>query len=200
MGVGWHSGVDNNVETGFVATISDDGGSTFRVAYLVSPGKSDSTVASLDPNGLLFSYGDYTGLSFVNGMLQPIWADNSLELHDVPDPRQFDVANARIAVVEVSRAPLVVQTDAVMDVEGNEFTETIATFSDPGGAPLPTAYHALINWGDNTEASAGDIQTQAGRFVRRAGHARLCEIRRLHRHGHHPRLPRQRNRHHDRHD
>jgi hypothetical protein len=115
---------------------------------------------SLDANGSLFSYGDYTGLSFVSGSMQPIWADNSVELPGVPDRRQFDVANARIAVVEVSRAPLVVQTFGVDDVEGHEFTARVAAFSDPGGPGLSSAYKAKINWGDNTAPSDAIVRRE----------------------------------------
>jgi Bacterial Ig domain/FG-GAP-like repeat/PKD domain/RTX calcium-binding nonapeptide repeat (4 copies)/Beta-propeller repeat len=157
VGVGWHTAVEaTNVRTRFVATLSDDGGSTFRLDTLVSPGESDATDASLDAFGNRFQYGDYTGLAFVNGVIQPIWADNSVELDGIPDPRRFDLASARIAVAEVSRALLVVQTFGIAGVEGEEFTKRVATFSDPGG-PLAGGYSARINWGDGTPPTQGTI-------------------------------------------
>ena len=129
---------------------------------------------------LLFSYGDYTGLSFVNGMLQPIWADNSLEL-DATFPTRgsstWPTPGSPWSKCRGRRWSCRPSTS--MDVEGNEFTVRIATFSDPGGARRATAYHATIDWGDGTEASAGDIQLAAGRLVRRVRHARVREIRPL---------------------
>ncbi|NLX97962.1 MAG: hypothetical protein GXY83_17505, partial [Rhodopirellula sp.] len=161
VGVGWHTAVEPaNVRTRFTATLSDDGGSTFRLAYLVSPGDSDATNPVIDPRGANFQYGDYTGIAFVDGVLQPIWADNSAELAANPDPPRFDLANARIAVAEVTRAPLVVETFNVEDVEGNGFTAHVATFTDPEGGGAASDYKATIHWGDGSEDSEGTIQQQ----------------------------------------
>ncbi|MHB8969784.1 MAG: NF038129 family PEP-CTERM protein [Pirellulaceae bacterium] len=162
VGVAWYTAVGAaNVLTRFTATLSNDGGSTWnRIAYLVSPGESDATDVSIDLGGQRFQYGDYTGLAFVAGVLQPIWADNSLELNAIPDPRSFDLANARIAVAEVSRAPLVVQTFEVADVEGNEFTLRVASFTDPDGAGLVSDYKATLHWGDNSTPDEGTIRQE----------------------------------------
>jgi hypothetical protein len=121
VAVAWYSAVgEMNVPTRFLASLSDDGGSTFQLAYLVSPGESNATDASLDPGGQQFQYGDYTGVSFANGVFQPIWTDNSNELDANPDPRRFDLASARVAIADVSRARLMVRTFDVEDVEGHE--------------------------------------------------------------------------------
>ena len=45
----------------------------------------------------------------------------------------------------VSRAPLIVQTFGVSKVEGDEFTEQIATFSDPNGALAGARHDARVN-------------------------------------------------------
>ncbi|MCU0961267.1 MAG: NF038129 family PEP-CTERM protein, partial [Pirellulaceae bacterium] len=160
VGVAWYTAVGAaNVLTRFTATLSDDGGSTWnRIAYLVSPGESDATDSSIDLGGQRFQYGDYTGLSFVAGTLQPIWADNSLELDSVPDPRSFDLVNARIAVAHVTRAPLVAQTFDMEDREGNEFTQRVASFTDPDGTGSAGDYKATIEWGDGSEPDHGTVE------------------------------------------
>jgi VCBS repeat-containing protein len=159
VGVAWYTAVGpENVKTRFTATLSDDGGSTWnRIAYLVSPDVSDATDPSLDAAGLRFQYGDYTGLAFVNGIMQPIWADNSTSLDNLPDPRRFDIASARIAVAQVSRAPLVVQTFGVNDREGREFTLQIASFTDPNGGGIVSNYKATIDWGDGSPPKGAEI-------------------------------------------
>ena len=157
LAIGWHTGVDNNVKTRFALAMSDDGGSSFRIAYLISPGESDSTDPTVDANGQLFSYGDYTGLAFVNGVIQPIWADNSQELDSIPDPRNFDLASARISVAEVLNAPLVVQAFAVAGFEGRSLFPRLATFRDPEGSGDASGYHAKINWGDASGPSDGFV-------------------------------------------
>jgi len=161
VGVAWYTTVDtDNVATQFSSTISDDGGSTFRLAYRVSAGDSDATDATIDDFGKTVQFGRKTGLVFVDGVLQSISADNSNEFEAVPDPRRFDIANARVAVAEVSRAPLVVDTQDIGDVEGNEFTARVATFTDPDG-PLPVAsYRASIDWGDGSEPDDATIQQE----------------------------------------
>ncbi len=173
LAVGWHTGVDNNVKTRFTVTMSDDGGSTFRVAYLVSPGESDSTDSTVEPDGQLFSYGDYTGMTFVQGVFQPIWGDNSLELESVPDPRKFDLANARIAVAEVSRPPLVVTAFDFDGIQGQKIFASPAHFTDPDGTGSPGDFDAIIDWGDGSDLSVGEISQLAdGSFavVDPAGH------------------------------
>ena len=160
LAIGWHTGVENNVKTRFAVAMSDDGGSTFRLAYLVSPGDSDSTDPTVDANGQLFSYGDYTGLAFVNGVIQPIWADNSNELDSIPDPRNFDLANARISVAEVSGVPLVVETFDVADIEGRSLFPRLATFHDPDGRGNSSDYRVIIDWGDGSPMSMGYVYAE----------------------------------------
>ena len=95
----WHSAVGRQHRDGLSRwRCSDDGGATFRPAYTVSPvGRTaNATDTDLDGGGHAFQYGDYTGISFVNGIIQPSWADNSVELSANPD-RRFDIANARIS-------------------------------------------------------------------------------------------------------
>jgi hypothetical protein len=161
VGVGWYTTVDDDlIAARFSASISDDGGSTFRIARLVSPGDSDATLATLDELGKALQFGSTTGIAFVGGVLEPAWTENSDDLSALPDPRRFDIASARVAVAEVSRTPLVVQPSAISDVEGNEFTIQVATFTDPEGALDASAYKAKIDWGDGSQPSDGAVALQ----------------------------------------
>jgi hypothetical protein len=63
-------------------------------------------------------------------------------------------------VAEVSRTPLVVDTTDIDDVEGNEFTARVATFTDPDGPLTIASYRASIDWGDGSEPSDGTIQQE----------------------------------------
>ena len=154
-------------------TISDDGGITWnRVEVLVSPGPSDASAPSLDRGGFGNQFGDYTGLAFADGIVMPIWADNSTELDGNPDPRRFDAANARIGIAEVSRQPLMVQGLAFAGQVGNDDAVLLARFTDPDGALPAGSYKARIDWGDGKPASDGDIvANDDGSFGVRASHA-----------------------------
>jgi hypothetical protein len=159
VGLSWYETVNGDqTQTRETATISDDGGVTWkRVAYPVAPGNSNATASTLDPLGLQNQYGDYTGLAFAGGMLQPIWADNSVELDGNPDPQRFEAANARIAIATVSGPPLVMQAVAVKGVAGTPLTAPLARFTDPEGARPVEQYKAIIDWGDGTTPGAGRV-------------------------------------------
>jgi VCBS repeat-containing protein len=161
LAMAWYDSDGNASEgsatTSFIATISDDGGQSHRLRYVLSLGSSDATSSSISDKGSQFQYGRFTSLTFAGGTLQPIWADNSLELDGNPDPRNFDIANARIAVAQVSREPLLVEMVQFNEREGNPFTRQIANFSDPSGNGVASDYAATIDWGDGTEPTDGEI-------------------------------------------
>lgn len=175
LGISWYDSVGPNAaQTRYTATISDDGGVTWnRMAYAVAPGPSDASAATLDPRGFDNQYGDYTGLDFVSGILQPIWADNSLELEGNPDPRRFEAASARIAVATVFGLPLVMQGADLKGTAGTPVNAVLATFTDPEGARAPSSYKATIDWGDGTQPSpsVGVVsKNEDGSFSVRAEH------------------------------
>ncbi len=145
----------------FIVTLSDDGGRTHRLRYVVSPGSSDASSTSVTDPGTTFQYGRFAEIVFSNGILQPIWTDNSLELAGVPDPRNFDIANARIGVATVTREPLVVEMAEIIELEGREFTQKIARFTDPSGTGSPSSFTAKIDWGDGLPLDEGEIQREA---------------------------------------
>jgi VCBS repeat-containing protein len=148
---------EHSTSTSFIVTLSDDGGQSHRVRYVVGPGSSDATSSSIADDGSRFQYGRFTGLAFAGGVFQPIWADNSLELQGVPDLRNFEIANARIAVAQVSREPLAVEMVQLNEREGKPFTRQIAKFKDPGGSGSASDYKARIDWGDGSPSSDGEI-------------------------------------------
>ncbi len=145
----------------FIVTLSDDGGRTHRLRYVVSPGSSDATSASVTDEGKSFQFGRFAGIAFSNGIVQPIWTDNSLELAGVPDPRNFDIANARIGVATVTHEPLVVEMVEISEREGSVFTRKIAGFTDPSGTSSPSDFTAKIDWGDGQPLEEGEIQREA---------------------------------------
>ena len=105
-----------------------------------------------------FGYGSYTRIAFVDGIVQPIWADNSSELPDNPRSDHFEIANARVGIAQIGGIPLIVQANTLSVTEGNEFTEVIATFSDPDpDGEGPADYLALIDWGDG-QATMGAVE------------------------------------------
>jgi large repetitive protein len=56
-------------------------------------------------------------------------------------------------------------------VEGQpSATQTVATFTDPGGAEAPSNYNAIINWGDNGPTSAGTITSNGSTFTVTGAH------------------------------
>jgi PKD repeat protein len=162
LAIGWHStqGDPANVKTSFFATTSGDGGASFARRVPLSAGPSDATDPGLDARGKEFQFGDYTGLAFHAGVLEAVWGDNSAELPDNPKRPQLDLASGRLGVARVVGAPLdvtVQQPDGV--VEGKEFTDRVARFTDPQPESGVSAdhYSATISWGDGTDPSAGTI-------------------------------------------
>lgn len=101
-GAGDTNGIAND-DTQVWGTVSADGGATFIANFQVSPGTSNAGVA-----GSGVDYGDYRWSAFVNGVLYPVWADNSNSTGDNPDGtlRQFDIYMARITVTPSIAPPV----------------------------------------------------------------------------------------------
>jgi hypothetical protein len=110
VAVTWY---DTRVDAGgtrtqFYGAVSIDGGSHFLPDFLISSslkGSDDqplSSVAGAYTNQ--FDYGDYTGLAFSNGILYPVWSDNSNSTLDNPQTNggdgnpTFDVYTSQLAV------------------------------------------------------------------------------------------------------
>jgi hypothetical protein len=166
VAVGWYEAEEGNVTTHFHVILFDPIEPTFpiRGGYTVSAGSSDATDSAIDAGGKLFQYGLYTGMAFVDGVLQVVFGDNSIELESTPDPRSFEIANAHIGVAHVHGAPLELEGADVKAVEGHAFSGSIATFVDPSGVFAADRYHATIDWGDGTAQTVGTVtaDTTAG--------------------------------------
>jgi hypothetical protein len=93
FGDGDTNGVPND-DAQFWAAVSTDGGVSFT-NMRISGGTSneDQAFNSID-------YGDYTGLSFTNGVFYPSWADNSNSTADNPNGTlsRFDLYTAKVTV------------------------------------------------------------------------------------------------------
>ncbi|MBX7223603.1 MAG: IPT/TIG domain-containing protein [Blastocatellia bacterium] len=162
VGFGWHDcRLDNGVvglgstdttsnnNPHYFVTVSSDGCATFEPNLRVSAGCSARGGAA---NGV--DYGDYVGLDFTNGILQPSWADNSNTTGDNPNGTlsRFDMYTARVTVAAVIPAPTVTRFAPVASFPGKTITITGTNFIAGqtsvffGGANLiPAAAVTVVN-------------------------------------------------------
>jgi hypothetical protein len=160
LAVAWYDARNDpaDVKTEFFAAVSSDGGQTFSANVPVSIGTSDATDPGLNRAGRGNQYGDYTGLAFAQGVLYPVWTDNSPALGGNPDLPNFDLAAARVHVAQVADLPLMAQAIDIAVQEGQHVSNNLARFTDADPAGTVGDYTATINWGDNTPSSTGTIQ------------------------------------------
>ena len=153
LAVAFHSTAadPNNILAEYVATVSGDGGETFTALQVISQGASDAMKPGLDTGGKRLQLGDYTEMTFFDGVFQSVWTDNSWELPDNPDTVNFDLANGRVGVANVLGVPLSVSATDFSAVEDEEFTRVVARFQDPDDDMIWVGdYAATIDWGDGT--------------------------------------------------
>ncbi len=172
----------NDTKTQFLVAISNDGGLTFSADVPVSVGMSDASLTPANSPGFALNgagqgnqYGDYSGLAFVNGIVNPAWADNSPALAGNRDLPQFDMAAARVATARVSLAPLVVRGEAVDASQGQAFAnKEVTLFLDKDPTLNAVNFTATIDWGDGMPPTAGQIaQTSAGLYQVTGSHTYL---------------------------
>lgn len=103
VGIAWYDARNdptNNRRAEVFATVSDDGGTTFKPNFKVSAGVSESRLAEPPSSGVRpLGFGDFNKIDFVQGNLQIVWADNSTTLLGNPDPPHMDTATARVRVL-----------------------------------------------------------------------------------------------------
>ncbi len=145
--------------TAFYTTLSNDGGQTFSAPQQVSIGSTNLVTNPSGPNNpLQYSgnntdqYGDYSGLAFYNGVIFPAWVDNSSQLEGNPNTPNSDIAVARVTVAHILKPIPVVSAQSVVANVGQSFTQTVATFTDPGQSTA-AQFTVTINWGDGTTPS-----------------------------------------------
>jgi len=175
-----------NQQTQYFVAVSADGGLTFSPNEPVSPGPSSTYFAELSfSSDKRNQYGDYEGLAFVNGMLYPIWTDNSAALGGNPDlptgaafASSYDVAVARVAVATITTPlPPLVTGLPIAAKEGQSFPGMVATFTDSQSYLTSTDFTATINWGDGTSPDSGASVTITpsgatdNHFIIRGSHA-----------------------------
>lgn len=171
VAVAWYDARNDPLDqqTQYFVAVSADGGATFSSNEPVSPGPSNSYFAELNqpvtPKNTRGQYGDYEGLAFANGILYPIWTDNSADLGLNPDlpagaafASSYDVAVGRVAVATVTvPLPPVVTGMSISTTEGQIFSGIVATFTDPQKSLQSTDFTAAINWGDGSSSHTGSI-------------------------------------------
>jgi hypothetical protein len=172
VAVGWYDARNDpdNVKTQFFVAGSTDGGSKFSTNVQVSKGFSDASDPALNEN----QRGDYTGIAVFQGVIHPIWADNSSALGGIPDPPEFDLATAQVTLAGVDDLPLTanpLDINADVNDEGEAFTADLASFLDANPHGELADYTATIDWGDMTPPSAGTIKASGVRFVVSGTHA-----------------------------
>ena len=94
-GPGDTDGLPNN-DAQFWGAFSTDGGVSLMPNFQISAGTSNSHVS-----GNFIDYGDYTGLSFSNGLAHPAWSDNSDSTGNNPDGilHKLDIYTSSISIM-----------------------------------------------------------------------------------------------------
>jgi hypothetical protein len=129
-----------NDDAQFWGTISSDGGATFLANFQISAGTSNDNAAA---SGV--DYGDYSWSGFTNGVLYPVWSDNSNSTGDNPNGAlsRFDIYAAKVTVTNFTAPPTITvavtpaanangwnNTDVVVDWTVTNATSTSAGCAD----------------------------------------------------------------------
>jgi hypothetical protein len=172
LAVGWYdtSGDVLNLKAEFFVAISGDGGQTFSPAVSLSLGPSNASDPGLNPFGLSYQYGNYTGLTFDQGLITPAFPDNSSELAQNSSAPQFDVASGSFGVAHVADLPITATAIAVVTSEGGSLAKDVASFTDADSNGKVSDFTATIDWGDG-DPSAGTIVASSNGFIVSGTHA-----------------------------
>jgi hypothetical protein len=164
LGIAWYDTRDssNNVKTRVYASTSTDG-KAFQPAVAVTTGYSDATDSKLSVYGQNTGYGGPVSLGYVDGMLVPLWSDNSLTLPGNPDRSQFDIAAAPIDVAHVADALLTVGDNLQLQAtKGRPFSGVLATFTDANPFAVADDFTATVNWADGSPTESRPVTARPG--------------------------------------
>jgi Ca2+-binding RTX toxin-like protein len=163
-------GADSGSQT--VATFTDPGGPESTSDYSAVIDWGDGTATSAGT--ITFSAGVFT----VKG--NHTYAEESAADHPGTNPYAVTVTISHESSPNaVANSTAVVSDPAVIATGGFTFVaiegelsavQTVATFTDPGGAEPLDDYSALINWGDGTAPSVGTISFSGGIFTVKGSH------------------------------
>jgi hypothetical protein len=155
-----------------VATFTDPGGAEPLADYSAVIDWGDGTPTSAGT--ISFSAGTFT----VSG--NHTYAEESAADHPGSNPYDITVTISHdVAPNTIVHSTGIVSDPAVVVTGGFTFNategflsavQTVATFTDPGGAESLTDYSALIDWGDGTAPTAGTITFSAGVFTVQGDH------------------------------
>ena len=159
----------NNLKTLFLTAVSSDGGQSFTPSVLVSQGASDATVPGLSYWSRVSQYGDYTFTAFYNGVLYPIWTDNSNAVNN-PDLPQFDIVTSRVTVAQVADAALSATGVDMTTARYRVSRAVVARFTDANPYGTLADFSAQVDWGDG-RSSPATVRVGDGVFEVVAGHA-----------------------------
>ncbi len=150
----------------------------FQPVDLTSPGNQSSVEGAAHT----FSLGSYVDYGTGPVKYDVNWGDNSPDLIVNPAPKSASVSAAHTyseegtyllkftvtdtatnqtasytITISVSDPAVVATGKLIKPVEGQAFTQAVATFVDPGGPETVGKYSASIDWGDGTPATVGVI-------------------------------------------
>jgi Ca2+-binding RTX toxin-like protein len=155
-----------------VATFTDPGGSEPVGDYSASINWGDSTAPT--SGTITFSAGTFT----VSG--NHTYAEESAGDHPDSNPYMMVVTILHESAPSATAKPSATVSDpAVVATGGFNFiavegvpsaTQTVATFTDPGGAEVVTDYSAMIDWGDGTAPTPGALNLSSGVYTVMGAH------------------------------
>jgi len=158
-----------------VATFTDPGGAEPVGDYLatIDWGDGTSSAGAISGSGTFTVRGDHK------------YTEESAADHPGSNPYDITVTITHEAAPQTTvHTSAVVSDPAVVAIGGFSFTavegkpsaiQTLATFTDPGGAEPLADYGAMVDWGDGT-TSAGTISVSAGVYTVRGSHTYLTGL------------------------
>ena len=167
VGATWYDtrGDPTRVSARYFGSVSSDGGDTWAPNFPLSTGTSNATFAPPPPPIRNTNWGDYTGLAFQDGVMVPVWADNSNSTGDNPAgaSASFDLYTALVTVTAPPRAPTVTEAPvATAAAVGTTYSFTATA----GGAPAPDVQwqrsnDAGVSWADVAGATSTTYSSTA---------------------------------------